>query len=195
MKIEEPYSNDWVRKFALAMNEISEGECGIGYTINSERDYVSTLRCKLCRRGEFRVKMSVESPKDFTFLSEIMKDFGYKLGRIYPDLILHENHNGKDLSPNNQHLVCEVKTAKYVDQNSFDKDLIKLNYCVEYLNYRDAAYILVNSSEETVNKRLNRYGELKNYFSHKVKKGSCKIYFLIQSKLGDNVEIYSIDFN
>lgn len=195
MKIEEPCSNDWVRMLVSAMNEISEGECGIGCTINSERDYVATLRCKLCRSSNLRVLMSTEIPKEFILVTKQLEDAGYKGRSIYPDLVLHENHNREDLSPDHQHLVCEVKTAKNVAKDFFNKDLAKLNFYIQELNFRAAVYILVNSSKKIVEKRLKTYSEQNCSVSDKVKNGTNKIYFLIQPKLGNNVEIYSIDFN
>lgn len=139
--------------------------------------------------------MSTEIPKEFILVTKQLEDAGYKGRSIYPDLVLHENHNREDLSPDHQHLVCEVKTAKNVAKDFFNKDLAKLNFYIQKLNFRAAVYILVNSSKKIVEKRLKTYSEQNCSVSDKVKNGTNKIYFLIQPKLGNNVEIYSIDFN
>lgn len=177
----------------IAMQNVSSNECGIDFCRNAERNYVSILKCKMCSQKFCSSLVSSEIRKSLRDeIAHKLYEVGYKSSNYFPDLVFHENHNQQDLVPQKQHLICEVKTSKNIDNNAFSRDFIKLNYFLDELNYRTAAYILVRSRKSLIEKRLGTYVEKGLFQSARMHND---IYFLIQQDFGQEVEIYTIDDN
>lgn len=175
----------------IAMQKVSSKECGIDFCRNAERNYVSVLKCKICSKRFCSSLISSEIQKSLRDeIANKLYEVGYKSSNYFPDLVFHENHNQQDLDPQKQHLICEVKTSKYIDNKAFCRDFIKLNCFLDGLNYKAAAYILVRSHKSLIEKRLKFYVEKGLFQSGRM---NHDIYFLIQQDFGKEVEIYTID--
>ena len=70
-----------------------------------------------------------------------------------PDLVLHKNQI--DYSPENQKLIIEIKTKNQTDEN-IAKDILKLNYGIENLNFQFGVFISVNTNFETIQNKIRR---------------------------------------
>lgn len=184
-----------LRKCIVAMQNVSINECNIGEGRNAERNYVSTLRCRICGEAKFEggyscmISNDVVKTIDLSFeeMGHTIKKLNIKSKNFFPDLIFHESHDYEDCNPEHQHMVCEVKTCKNVSFNDFAKDFFKLNvYVSNQLNYKIAVYIMVHFKENLLLKR----------FEHYVNEGywACsdfdKIYFLVQPEFGCPVTAY-----
>lgn len=172
---------------AKAMKEIKKRTCETDKGKIEERNYVSELKCAICTM--LRDKKGKVMDSDFMMSIEISKHFDGKDQEsvdFYPDLVFHENHDSTDLDEEKQHLICEVKTTKYIYQKCFSHDFHKLNLYIDKLHFRTAIYILVNCDYKKIEKKLKFYYNENGYISDNAQ----NIYFLVQPDLEKEVEIY-----
>lgn len=172
-----------VLQCANAMEGISIEKCMTAPNKIIERNYVSELKCAICKKAYKRkveddILVSVEVKKQIDNAGTGKSDY-------YPDIVFHESHEKKDAGK--QHMIGEVKTTKSLYLKNFKHDFLKLNLYLDKLNFEKAVYFLIYTSKEKVEKLLEEYMTQDDvYLSPK----SENIFFLIQGELHEKVKIY-----
>ena len=102
-----------------------------------------------------------------------------------PDIVIHSGPN--DFNPENQIFLSEVKTTLHLTQKLFNIDLFKLNVYHEELKFKNSAFIIVNSTIDSVKEKYNSY-KRSNFFQTKRK----EIYLIVKSSFDDESEIIEL---
>lgn len=177
-----------VKLIAKAMSEIPVRECMTEPYKIAERNYVSALKCAICK-SLFKDKKHYNS--DIIISIEIKKQLDRcgedKISDYYPDLVFHENHRIDDLDTRKQYLICEVKATKRLFKKNFCHDFRKLNLYLDKLKFQKALYFLVLTNKEKVETLLKWYVEHENDY---LSLNASNIFFLIQNELEGEIGVY-----
>lgn len=144
--------------------------------------------CELCRLigGEVAKEIEKDSVLAKTYLSIKGTELKGCL-TVFPDFLVHENHDNSDLDPEKQHLIIEAKTNSKLPSKDFNWDFFKLNLYLEKLAFKNAVYLIINLSVDKVEKRISKYLDLEPpYLSNNLD----KMYFFIKESIEKNFEIY-----
>jgi hypothetical protein len=169
-----------------------------------ERVFVAELYHQLRKLQESTDNIYNTTIRDLVFHCEIGKinyavnepclnDFSNN--RTVPDLVLHKSQDNK--SPQNQQLVCEVKSDYNLSEKSFIKDLKKLLYYkLSDLRFQNAVFIYTGEKNK-IDELLARYKFETN--DSNIINCLCKneIRFALRSnQIGNNTfdwKIYQVD--
>lgn len=102
-----------------------------------------------------------------------------------PDIVVHYGSN--DINPENQIFLSEIKTTFQLTQNQFDIDLFKVNVYHEELNFKNSAFIIINSTVDNVKSKFDSY-KTSNYFQTN-KEG---IYIVVKPSYNESIAIFNI---
>ena len=102
-----------------------------------------------------------------------------------PDIVIHSGP--QDINEHNQIFLSEVKTTLNLTQRLFDIDLFKLNVYHEELSFQNSAFIIVNSTVESVKRKLNEYKNNRYYQTQK--KG---IYIIVKPSFDSSIEVFTL---
>ena len=136
-----------------------------------ERNYVLSLVFQMGKNAnsttEFGTNVfpSGENNKDiYLKLEEIKTTYNDLYGKefkppfeVIPDLVIHTSHNPQSSNSNSQHVVIEAKTTKNLGKVAFMRDLFKLNVYLTRLNYKNAIYLLVNTTKKRIEYLIKQY--------------------------------------
>lgn len=110
-----------------------------------------------------------------------------------PDFLIHKNYDSKETSYANQKVVVEAKVKKFY-QNDFNRDFFKLNIYLEYLEFQNAVYLIINTKKEKVDIFVKDYANKNKYFLFK-KQGNKNqhLFFFIQESKNSEPKMYEFD--
>lgn len=153
----------------LAISTIEDEYCNWEYQDSlqqTERVFAYELYYKLKLISNIKTSQYAGIKFNGEIGKKIFNDIS-NLGTVYtvdqkdfnPDLVLHLNQI--DSSSENQKLIIEIKTKNKSDED-VAKDIIKLNYGIEHLNFQFGVFISVNTNFETIIKKLRTIFILEN---------------------------------
>lgn len=167
-----------------------------------ERNYIITMVSTLCKEGcLISGMMSGEVAKSLCIegcsISETYAEIKKKINTayestpkyVYPDFLIHENHNSQDINTSKQHFIVEAKTSPIQRKELFYLDFLKLNYYIEYLHYENAGYLIVNNKEADIQNYLDSYMEDVGF---KCKDIFHKMFFFIQEEIDSAPQLYRL---
>ena len=203
--------NIYLKCLLRAIRNINSKEVYTEHKIE-ERNFVTYLflhiRCLLCEKG---IKIgsipliTIENNKiihsdeydnnDIDSFKETAKHFNIDIENnsfsCQPDLIIHEEHNSKNLTTDRQHLIIEAKTKTY-GKKKFDKDFFKLNSYISKLMFRNAVFLSIGKPVEKIETLIKSYIDKGYYISNEYK----RIYFVIcpdAENFNKDIAVYTLN--
>ena len=203
--------NIYLKCLLRAIRNINSKEVYTEHKIE-ERNFVtylfSEMRCLLCEESIelcYIPLMTIENNKiihsdendhnDIDSFKKTAKYFNINIeGNSFscqPDLIIHEEHNSKNLTTDRQHLIIEAKTKIY-SKKRFAKDFFKLNSYISKLNFKNAVFLSIGKPVEKIEKLINSYKIDGHYLCNEYK----RIYFVIcpdAENFNNDIKIYTLN--
>jgi hypothetical protein len=121
------------------------------HSIHIDKYYQTDAPKSLIFKNDNTIK-KYENTFNELFDSELEEEF-YKV----PDMVIHAGP--EDKNPENQIFLSEVKTSEILTPKQFNVDLFKVNVYHEELNFKNSAFIIVNSTVERVSELLAQYSQ------------------------------------
>jgi hypothetical protein len=108
---------------------------------------------------------------------------------VIPDLVIHTSHNPNSGNSDSQFIAIEAKTTKSLGKVAFMRDLFKLNVYLCDLNYKNAVYLIINTSKERIENLIKYYFD-NSYFYKKYELE--RLLFYIQEDLNSSPAVYKL---
>lgn len=167
-------------------SELYERNYIIVFSYHLGQNY-STLLKDDAVNGELCKKIKLSSNITRTTFEHLKYSNYDELVSFIPDFVIHVNDSNRNLIPENQKLILEAKTTPYLTSKGFYWDFFKLNIYLNKLKYRNAIYLILNTSKVKIDRLLASYFNKGYYFD---KEKVDRLVFFIQEDINSTPMIY-----
>lgn len=179
--------NEFLQHFNNSL-ELYERNYVITFSYYLGCDYSSLLKDDVIN-GELSKKIDIRT----RLMSKTLEDLKYssydKYVSFVPDFVIHTNESNRKLTPETQKLIMEVKTTPHLTKKGFNWDFFKLNVYLNKLKYRNAVYLILNTSKVKIDKLLASYFSEKHYYDEE---RISQLLFIIQEGINEVPLIYKL---
>jgi len=149
----------------------------------------STLLKNDTVNGELCKKIKLTSKITRTTFEHLKYSNYDEVVSFFPDFVIHINDSNRNLIPENQKLILEAKTTPNLTSKGFYWDFFKLNLYLTKLKYRNAIYLILNSSKTKIDRLLTSYFSKCYYYD----KGNLdRLFFFIQENVDTPPIMYKL---
>lgn len=173
-------------QFGKNTTELYERNYIIVFSYHLGQKY-STLLKDDAVNGELCKKIKLTSKITRTTFERLKYSNYDELVSFIPDFVIHTNDSNRKLIPDNQKLILEAKTTSNLTSKGFYWDFFKLNMYLNKLKYRNAIYLILNTSKAKIDRLLASYFSNGYYYD----KGKVnQLFFFIQESINSTPMIY-----
>lgn len=169
-------------------SELYERNYIIVLTYHLGQDYSNLLKDDAVN-GELCKRIKLTSNKTRATFEHLKYSNYDESVSLIPDFVIHSNDSNRKLIPKNQKLILEAKTTPNLTSKGFNWDFFKLNMYLNKLKYRNAIYLILNTSKAKIVRLLTSYFSKCYYYD----KGNLdRLFFFIQENIDSTPIMYKL---